>query len=200
MKGITRQRAGWLPEHRNLGEACAPADVRSLHVRSAEPTALPLILTHGRPHSVVEFLDVIGPWTDPAAYGGDWGKVICLELESVDPEHVAGIHLNMLVTFPSGIRPKWPNSTPRIRPGWRTGRGSPTTAKFKEWTDSDTVPEDAVDRDRLLANVMIHWLTVPSHGRCDETRASWSPPSCPRDLIRVGTTTDRNRSCLISSS
>lgn len=42
-----------------------------LHVRSAEPDALPLILTHGWPGSVVEFLDVIGPLTDPAAHGGD---------------------------------------------------------------------------------------------------------------------------------
>src|SRR5262245_22502350 len=31
--------------------------------------------------------------------------------------------------------------------------------KFREWTDSDKVPEDAVDRDLLLTNVMIYWLT-----------------------------------------
>jgi epoxide hydrolase len=31
--------------------------------------------------------------------------------------------------------------------------------KFREWTDSDTVPEDAVDRDLLLTNAMIYWLT-----------------------------------------
>jgi pimeloyl-ACP methyl ester carboxylesterase len=41
-----------------------------LHVRSPEPEALPLILTHGWPGSVVEFLDVIGPLTDPVAHGG----------------------------------------------------------------------------------------------------------------------------------
>jgi pimeloyl-ACP methyl ester carboxylesterase len=45
--------------------------VHFLHVRSAEPSALPLILTHGWPGSVVEFLDLIGPLTDPAAHGGD---------------------------------------------------------------------------------------------------------------------------------
>ncbi|MDT7795921.1 MAG: epoxide hydrolase [Mycobacterium sp.] len=44
-----------------------------MHVRSAEPDALPLILTHGWPGSVVEFLDVIGPLTNPAAHGGDRG-------------------------------------------------------------------------------------------------------------------------------
>jgi epoxide hydrolase len=45
--------------------------VHFLHVASPEPAALPLVLTHGWPGSVVEFLDVIGPLTDPAAHGGD---------------------------------------------------------------------------------------------------------------------------------
>ena len=46
-------------------------DVHFIHVRSAVPDALPLVLTHGWPGSIVEFLDVIGPLTDPAAHGGD---------------------------------------------------------------------------------------------------------------------------------
>ena len=46
-------------------------DIHFLHVRSPEPGAIPLILTHGWPGSVVEFLDVIGPLTDPRAYGKD---------------------------------------------------------------------------------------------------------------------------------
>jgi pimeloyl-ACP methyl ester carboxylesterase len=44
-------------------------DVHFLHVRSPEPGALPLILTHGWPNSFVEFADVIGPLTDPAGHG-----------------------------------------------------------------------------------------------------------------------------------
>jgi len=46
-------------------------NVHFLHVRSPEPNALPLILTHGWPGSVAEFLDVIGPLTDPRSHGGD---------------------------------------------------------------------------------------------------------------------------------
>jgi pimeloyl-ACP methyl ester carboxylesterase len=46
-------------------------NVYFLHVQSPEPDALPLILTHGWPGSVVEFLDVIGPLTNPRAHGGD---------------------------------------------------------------------------------------------------------------------------------
>src|SRR5262245_48565680 len=45
--------------------------IQVLHAPSPEPTALPLVLTHGWPGSVVEFLDVIGPLRDPAAHGGD---------------------------------------------------------------------------------------------------------------------------------
>ena len=45
--------------------------IHFLHVRSPEPDALPLILTHGWPGSFVEFLDLIGPLTDPRAHGGD---------------------------------------------------------------------------------------------------------------------------------
>jgi pimeloyl-ACP methyl ester carboxylesterase len=45
--------------------------IHLLHVRSPEPDALPLLLTHGWPGSIVEFLKVIGPLTDPAAHGGD---------------------------------------------------------------------------------------------------------------------------------
>ena len=41
-----------------------------LHVRSPEPHALPLVLTHGWPGSVLEFRDVIGPLSDPVAHGG----------------------------------------------------------------------------------------------------------------------------------
>jgi pimeloyl-ACP methyl ester carboxylesterase len=46
-------------------------NIHFLHVRSPEPDAMPLIITHGWPGSVAEFLDVIGPLTDPRAHGGD---------------------------------------------------------------------------------------------------------------------------------
>ena len=45
-------------------------DIHFIHQRSAEPDALPLIVTHGWPGSVAEFMEVIGPLTDPAAHGG----------------------------------------------------------------------------------------------------------------------------------
>lgn len=148
-------------------------DVHFLHVRSPEPGALPMILTHGWPGSVAEFLDVIGPLTDPAGHGGqpsdafhlvipslpgfgfsgptgqagwdtgrvarawkelmrslgydrylvqggDWGSPISLRLGLADPEHVAGVHVNMLVTFP-----------PQDDPAAMSGLGSQDLARLQ---------------------------------------------------------------------
>jgi epoxide hydrolase len=45
-------------------------DIHFLHVRSKHENALPLIITHGWPGSVIEFMKIIGPLTDPTAHGG----------------------------------------------------------------------------------------------------------------------------------
>ena len=45
--------------------------IHFIHVRSAEPGAMPVILGHGYPGSIVDFIDLIGPLTDPRAHGGD---------------------------------------------------------------------------------------------------------------------------------
>ncbi|MEW9532244.1 epoxide hydrolase family protein [Microbispora sp. NPDC049125] len=65
------------------------AVVHFLHVRSPEPGALPLVMTHGWPGSVVEFLDVIGPLTDPGAHGGDPADAFHLVLP-----HIPGFALS----------------------------------------------------------------------------------------------------------
>ncbi|MBF6301069.1 epoxide hydrolase [Nocardia amamiensis] len=133
----------------------AGQNMHFLHVRSAQEDATPLLLLHGWPSSVVDFLDVIGPLTDPAAHGapdapafhlvipslpghgfsgpitetgwndgriaaalaelmarlgydrygvhgGDHGAFIAPALGRIDTEHVVGVHVNALVTFPTG--------------------------------------------------------------------------------------------------
>src|SRR5438105_12694007 len=45
-------------------------DIHFIHVRTKHPNALPIIITHGWPGSVIEQLKIIGPLTDPVAYGG----------------------------------------------------------------------------------------------------------------------------------
>jgi len=236
--------------------------VHFLHVRSAEPDAVPLIMTHGWPGSVVEFTKVIGPLTDPRAHGGDpadafhlvlpsipgygfsgptsepgwnverialawdelmtrlgydrygaqggdWGSSISRELGVRVPGHVTGVHLNMLI--PSGS-PDDPELTEvdkrrleRSRQFRSTGMGygmiqstrpqtlayaltdSPAgqlawiVEKFREWTDGD-LPEDAVDRDQMLTNVTVYWLTgtAGSSARLyfEAARSgTWGPPA-----------------------
>ncbi len=57
--------------------------VHFLHVRSGVPGALPLIMTHGWPGSVVEFMEIIGPLTDPGAHGGDPDDAFDLVVPSI---------------------------------------------------------------------------------------------------------------------
>jgi epoxide hydrolase len=54
---------GWHPQRTRIDGV----DVHLLHVRSPRPDALPLVMTHGWPGSVVEFHKVVGPLTDPQA-------------------------------------------------------------------------------------------------------------------------------------
>ncbi len=216
-------------------------DIHALHVRSPEPEALPLIITHGWPGSVVEFLKVIGPLTDPVghggdatdafhvvcpslpgygfsgkpatagwgvgriasawselmvrlgytrygAQGGDWGSAVATALARQDPDHLAGIHLNMPVVPFGSI--DMTDMTPRERAAMdslaeyqRQESGyakqqstrpqtlgyaladSPAAQcawiveKFAAWTDGDGHPEGALTRDEILDNVMLYWLT-----------------------------------------
>ncbi|PZF81957.1 epoxide hydrolase family protein [Jiangella anatolica] len=65
-----RRVEGWLnglPQFRTVIDGLG---FHLLHVRSPHDDALPLVLTHGWPGSVLEFRKVIGPLTDPVAYGG----------------------------------------------------------------------------------------------------------------------------------
>ena len=57
--------------------------IHFLHVRSPEPGARPLVLTHGWPSSPVEFLRVIGPLTDPRSHGGDPARAFHVVIPSL---------------------------------------------------------------------------------------------------------------------
>jgi epoxide hydrolase len=82
--------------------------VHFLHVRSPEPGALPLLVTHGYPSSIVEFLEIVGPLTDPRGHGGD----------PADAFHVVAPSI-----------PGFGFSTPVQQPGWEVAR---TTTAFAE--------------------------------------------------------------------
>jgi epoxide hydrolase len=156
-------------------------DIHFLHVRSPEPDALPLILTHGWPGSVVEYLDVIGPLTEPQRYGGnpadafhlvipslpgfgfsspltrrgwstartaaawvqlmgrlgyqrygaagnDAGSMVSPEIGRLGPDHVTGVHVTQVFSFPSGTRLSSRACPSRTWPPWPSCSGSWTTS------------------------------------------------------------------------
>jgi pimeloyl-ACP methyl ester carboxylesterase len=214
------------------------AQVHFLHIRSSRPDALPLILTHGWPGSVVEFLGVIGSLSEDfhlvipsipgfgfsgpthakgwnvnrvarawaelmhrlgyeryGAQGGDLGALISPALARVAPESVVGVHVNAAsVGFiplgpvdeeaRDGLTDRERRSLTSIAEFTTDGFGynalqstRPQTLsyaltdspvgqlawimeKFQAWTHSSAaLPEDAIDRDTLLTNVMLYWLT-----------------------------------------
>jgi pimeloyl-ACP methyl ester carboxylesterase len=79
--------------------------IHFIWVRSPQPNPLPMILTHGWPGSVLEFIKVVGPLTDPAAHGGNGADAFDVVIPSIpgygfsgkptepgwDPDHVARI-------------------------------------------------------------------------------------------------------------
>ncbi|MFD0363041.1 epoxide hydrolase family protein [Nocardia sp. GCM10030253] len=83
--------------------------IHFFHVRSPEPDAMPLLITHGYPSSVVEFLDLLGPLSDPRAYGGDPADAFHVVVPSV---------------------PGFGFSTPLTSTGWEVGRTSDAFAQL----------------------------------------------------------------------
>lgn len=65
-----RKTEAWLNSHPQFMARVDDYDLHFYHVRGKGPKPMPLLLTHGWPGSVVEFIDVIGPLTDPASFGG----------------------------------------------------------------------------------------------------------------------------------
>jgi pimeloyl-ACP methyl ester carboxylesterase len=245
------------------------ANVHFLHVRSAEPDALPLIMTHGWPGSIVEFLDVIGPLTDPRAHGGDaadafhlvipsipgfglsgptsepgWsaarvgaafaelmsrlgydrygaqggdeGAIISPDIGRAAPDQVVGVHVNAasvgFMPFPpleeselaelseaerarveriavymddgSGyaqIQSTRPQTLAYGLTDSPVGQLAWIMERFQDWTHAE-LPEDAVDRDRMLTNVMLYWLTGTAGSSAnsyyeDKHSGAWPQPS-----------------------
>ena len=222
--------------------------VHFLHVRSPEPAAMPLLVIHGYQSSVVEFLEVIGPLSDPRAHGGDradafhlvvpslpgfglstpvrepgWdmarsssalaelmgrlgydrygahggdiGAGVSGTLAATQPAHVVGVHtisdaMGVAVgeqfgyPIPDDLSQADLARVEEQRRRWADMKGyldlmstrpqtlaysltdSPAgqlawiAQSFKEWTAASAeLPEDAVDRDLLLANISIYWFT-----------------------------------------
>ena len=120
--------------------------------------------------------------------GGDWGAFIASVLGHRYPEHLIGIHLNLLAVRRDGKLPASPTPQEKVfleelnhflkeETGyqWIQGTKPQTLAfglsdspaglaawiveKFRTWTDCDGDPENAISRDEMLANISLYWFT-----------------------------------------
>ncbi|SHF12719.1 epoxide hydrolase family protein [Streptoalloteichus hindustanus] len=85
-----RRHEASLNEHPQFTTEIDGQNIHFLHVRSPEPDALPLLVTHGWPSSVAEYLDVIGPLTNPRAHGGDPADAFHLVIPSLPGYGLSG--------------------------------------------------------------------------------------------------------------
>ncbi|WP_026270500.1 epoxide hydrolase family protein [Salinispora pacifica] len=129
------------------------AKVHFLHVTSPEPNARPLLLTHSWPGSIVEFLDMIGPLSNPRAHGADPTQAFHLVIPAIPGYGFSGpLH-------ESG----W--TTRRVAGAWaelmrRLGYSSYLSAGG-DWGSIISLDLARVDKEHV-AGVHICWPTVPA--------------------------------------
>lgn len=99
----TERRLNALPQFRTELDGLG---IHFVHVRSPHEEALPLVLTHGWPGSIIEFSKVLGPLTDPTAHGAD----------AADAFHVVAPSLPGYGFSDKPARPGW--GVPRIADAW----------------------------------------------------------------------------------
>ena len=104
--------------------------IHFLHVSSPEPDALPLVITHGFPGSVAEFLGVIGPLTDPRAHGGDPADAFHLLIPAL---------------------PGFGFSSPLAEPGWTTARAAAAWAELMRRLGYDRYGAQGGDLGAMLS-------------------------------------------------
>jgi pimeloyl-ACP methyl ester carboxylesterase len=140
-------------------------DIHFIHVESAHKTALPLIMTHGWPGSVIELLETIGPLTDPTAHGGRAEDAFHLVLPSI-PGYGFSDEPTELGWGPIRIGQTWAELMRRL--GY--------TRYVAQGGDVGSQVTDAMGRLGLEGLIGIHTnLLTPALG--DAEALSESPPS-----------------------
>ena len=102
-------------EHPQFVTTIDGEQVHFLHLRSPEPDALPLIATHGWPMSVVEYLDLIGPLTEPRSHGGDPADAFHLVVPSIPASDSRGRPASRAGTRAASLARGWSDGPARIR-------------------------------------------------------------------------------------
>ena len=164
----TEARLNALPQFRTTIDGLA---IHYLHVRSPQPDALPLIITHGWPGSIIEFLEVIGPLTDPPAYGGD----------SADAFHVVCPSL-----------PGYGFSDKPTEPGWGIERIAATWSALMAELGYQRYGAQGSDWGTSISTVMAKQDPAQIVG------IHLTPPLAPPDPTTLNDLTERERAALAS--
>jgi pimeloyl-ACP methyl ester carboxylesterase len=155
-------------------------DVHFIHVRSPHEDALPLIVTHGWPGSVVELLEVIGPLTDPTAHRGDGDDAFDLVLPSLPGYGLSG-HPESVGWDPGRVATAWAELMNRLGYTRYVAQGGDVGAAV-----TDTMAIQAPDG---LAGIHLQFLRRPPpevaaaifgggpapEGLTDEEQAAFDP-------------------------
>jgi epoxide hydrolase len=145
--------------------------IHFLHIRSPHPDALPLILTHGWPGSIVEFLKVLGPLTDPTGHGG----------EAADAFHVVCPSL-----------PGYGFSDKPVRPGWGVQRIAAAWTELMARLGYDRYGAQGSDWGTSVS------ASIGQLGGDDLVGIHLMPPLAPPDPATLDDLTERERAALTS--
>ena len=173
-------------------------DVHFILVRSKNPNAMPLILTHGWPGSSAHFLRLIGPLTDPEAFGGQADD----SFDVVVPTLPAfGFSLALYTGDLGGsnhLQGTKPQTVGYALADSLAGQAAWIYDKYQSKTDNNGLAEDALSPDDMLDVISLYWLTnrAGSSARIywDNKSVSWAGPELalpvavtvfPRDIPRL---------------
>jgi pimeloyl-ACP methyl ester carboxylesterase len=145
-------------------------DIHFIHVRSRHSNALPLILTHGWPGSIFEFTKVIGPLTDPTAYGGKAEDAFDIIIPSIPGYGFSG-HPTELGWGPDRVAHAWDILVKRL--GY--------TRYVSQGGDHGSVISDALARQAPKGLLGIH-LNMPATVPGELMKGINSGDPAPADL------------------
>ena len=151
-------------------------DIHFIHVRSRHEDALPLIMTHGWPGSVIELLETVGPLTDPTAHGGRAEDAFHLVLPSV-PGYAFSGQPTELGWYAGRFAEAWGKLMPRL--GY--------TRYVAQGGDVGAAVTDAMGRQAPEGLIGIHTnLFVPGLAGGDSRRKPTRSARLPRREPRSG--------------
>jgi pimeloyl-ACP methyl ester carboxylesterase len=142
-------------------------DIHFIHVKSRHENALPLIMTHGWPGSVVELLEVVAPLTDPTAHGGRVEDAFHLVLPSIPGYGFSG-EPTQLGWGPGSVARAWAELMNRLGYTQYVAQGGDVGASITDAMGRQA-PEGLVG---IHMNLLVTALGGPQPGESDQERAA----------------------------